>query len=642
MGSGCKEPAGSEAGSRDAKMLPAALVVWTAVLLVHTLLAPQLAKGEGGAQTEPTLLPALAVLLLFLLIRSARPGLRCQCILLVCVALLAALGAAGEEVSVIGDPAYRQAVAGPVTVRVQAKATSPMTASERFGWDCRFRARLEDILSGAVRSPSRSAIRVYARGPACSVVQGGRYRLSGRLLRSTFGRDPLWLEVAAGGRGAGTGGGGGQGVEVLEGPSGPERAVEIMRQCFLIVARRLDDQGQVLVPGLTMGVLGQEGVVAGGKIDGFLPCLHGGAGPGGSRDGGQGGIHGLSEGVDPAYATRLKEDFKRSGILHLMAVSGGHFLLVGAMADRLLRALQVGKVWRGLAQACLCLGLASLMYPSDSVVRAALMGLVGALALARGRPNQSLNALSWTVLLVLLLAPGMATSYGFALSSSAVLGITLLADGWGRRMRGFLPICVIGPLSTSLAAQVATLPVQVLMNPQIPLFSLAANLLVTPFVNLSTMIGLAGLLTAWLWPDLGFVCAWGAGRGTKIMEVCARWLGGGPVSVLAWPSGLAGAGCVILCEAAIWIALIGATRLLRLEDRAGGDPFPTIAGGGEVASDGRTGSWRGSEECGRGYRMPPWAVFSGRVKEAWQSLGAAVFEPACHARGDGGELDGGP
>ena len=59
--------------------------------------------------------------------------------------------------------------------------------------------------------------------------------------------------------------------------------------------------GRVLVPGLTMGVLG-PGLIFGGET-GPMP-------------------------VNSTYAQTLENQFRQSGIMHLMAVSGGHFVLV--------------------------------------------------------------------------------------------------------------------------------------------------------------------------------------------------------------------------------------------------------------------------------------------------------------------------
>lgn len=60
------------------------------------------------------------------------------------------------------------------------------------------------------------------------------------------------------------------------------------------MTEQLSDQGRVLVPGLTMGVLGQDYI---GGETGPMP-------------------------VNSTYAQTLENQFRQSGIMHLMAVSG--------------------------------------------------------------------------------------------------------------------------------------------------------------------------------------------------------------------------------------------------------------------------------------------------------------------------------
>ena len=61
-------------------------------------------------------------------------------------------------------------------------------------------------------------------------------------------------------------------------------------------------------------------------------------------------------------------------------------------------------------------GFVILVRPSPSVLRAAVMGGIGLLALASGRPRAALPALGAAVLGLVLIAPPLAARPGFALS----------------------------------------------------------------------------------------------------------------------------------------------------------------------------------------------------------------------------------
>ena len=69
----------------------------------------------------------------------------------------------------------------------------------------------------------------------------------------------------------------------------------MMQQAFFEQTSRLSDQGKELVPGLTLGILGQD----------YVP-----------PDSGNGKT---GTGIDSTYANLLENAFQRSGILHLMA-----------------------------------------------------------------------------------------------------------------------------------------------------------------------------------------------------------------------------------------------------------------------------------------------------------------------------------
>ena len=249
-----------------------------------------------------------------------------------------------------------------------------------------------------------------------------------------------------------------------------------------------------------------------------------------------------------------------------MAVSGGHFVLVAALVRRLCAWLLAHRYVVAVATAGAYLGLSALMFPSDSVTRALTMGCLTAAATAAGRRPQAMSALCWTVVIVIVARPDMAASYGFALSCAAVFGIITCTGAIAARLERFLPAIVAEAVALTVAAQCCTLPVQILMEPAIPLMSVPANLIVSPVVGAATITGLAGLLTAWCCPPVGGALAWVAGWGTKVMECCAMWLGGDDRMTLPWADGVTGAVSVLGAEAAI-AALVTAVDRLRTDGR---------------------------------------------------------------------------
>ena len=487
---------------------------------------------------------------------------------LAAVALAAALAATVGHESVRSGPASRQIRQGKAIAEVRGKAVGPMSASSRRGWDCQVELRLQWVTVAGVRMPSDERIVLFARSRSCLLQQGGQYRARGLLEPSAYGRPMPWLAVEGG-------------LKEVRPPGPGRRLIARMQNAFLEQASRLDDQGRILVPGLTMGILGNQA----------LP------GSGGSLS---------RPAVEPAYAARLTQDFRASGILHLMAVSGGHFMILASLLVSIMRSLRSPPLLMALVLSAAYLGLGMLMVPGDSVLRAQAMGLLSALALAVCRSAQSLNTLSWCVLLVLILRPSMASSFGFALSCGAVLGIGLGNRRLTALLENHLPALLARPLATTLCAQAGTLPVQVLMSPGLPLLAPLANLLVTPVVDAATVTGLLALLTSWLWPPLGLLLARLTSLGTGVMAFAATWLGEAAAPA-AWPSGPVGSACLL----GLGLMVVIDHRLVRLIRTRRWD---------------RSWSAVADEDSGVPFRPSAWASIKVWLRQTYGLLAQLVFK----------------
>ena len=221
-------------------------------------------------------------------------------------------------------------------------------------------------------------------------------------------------------------------VEHVRPPNLPMRAIGMMQEAFFVQTARLSDQGKVLVPGLTLGVLGQD----------YVPA------------------EGDGTDIDSTYAAQVEDAFQRSGIVHLMAVSGGHLAVTAALVRSVCSFFLLPRRFTALLVAMSYIMLSACVFPSDSVSRALLMGLSGAACLFIGRRGRAMASLSWTTLAMLMACPHMSQSFGFALSCAAVLGIVLFADTLNAWMEPVLPRFVAEALSMTIAAQVFTLPIQ--------------------------------------------------------------------------------------------------------------------------------------------------------------------------------------
>ncbi|RMH61972.1 MAG: DNA internalization-related competence protein ComEC/Rec2 [Bacteroidetes bacterium] len=209
-----------------------------------------------------------------------------------------------------------------------------------------------------------------------------------------------------------------------------------------------------------------------------------------------------------ALADDVQDDFARTGLLHLLAISGLHVMLIGLALYHLLRPslLRCGFGWRAAEwiRAAVTLGVllayALLSGAGDSVVRAVVMAGLWIGAVLVQRPTRSLNLLGVAGVVLLLMRPASLFEAGFQLSFAAVAALITLTPVLGRAMpeplrQGRLRRRVTGLVTASMAATLGTMPVLLYHFGYASFAGLLLNLAAIPLTALTLAAGLLTLLT---------------------------------------------------------------------------------------------------------------------------------------------------
>ncbi|MDQ3422968.1 MAG: DNA internalization-related competence protein ComEC/Rec2 [Actinomycetota bacterium] len=469
--------------------------------LVLPALATWIAAASAlGLASGTSLLVAATLLVAGVAYLGRRPLVALPLLLTAAAFALAALRVTGVQIGPVTDlAAERATVSGEATV-----LTDPMVRPGDFEDFVLLRVRLDEVTGRGRTHLVRSPVLVIGALDWSEVVPGQRVQFSGRLDAADSG-DLAAVLIARGP------------PEVVADPGLVAAAVNDLRAGLRDSVSALPPGERALVPALV-------------------------------------------DGDDTGMPEQVADEFRTTGLTHLLAVSGANLTLVLAFV------LTSGR-WCGVrARGLLMLGVLGvvgfvlLARPQPSVLRAAAMGVVALAGLTAGGRRRGSRALSAAVLVLLLIDPWLSRSPGFLLSVLATAGILLLAPLWRDRMSTWMPRWLAEAVAVPLAAQVVCTPVVAALSSQVSLVAVVANLLAAPAVGPTTVLGVIATLVAVVSEQLAAVVGWLAGRAAWWIITVAEHGAALPGADVPWPASLTALLALTLACAGI-VALL--SRLLR-------------------------------------------------------------------------------
>ncbi|HEY4668251.1 MAG TPA: ComEC/Rec2 family competence protein, partial [Tepidiformaceae bacterium] len=273
---------------------------------------------------------------------------------------------------------------------------------------------------------------------------------------------------------------------------------------------------------------------------------------------------GIAFGRDAYLPRDLYDDFRTTGLAHLVAVSGSNVSLVGALAFLVLAPL-LGRRWAIAPAALLIVSYVLVAGMSASVVRAGIMAVVFLAGAALGRQQSALAALGLAAVAMTAVQPGAAQDIGFQLSLAATAGLIvfgpwirhLLEAGLGAlRLQSAVPGIVVEAAALTLSATAATLPIMWVNFGEISVVGPFTNMVAGPVFAMTFVLSLATAVVGLAWADGG----WLLGLATYYPLAGIVWLGESAATVpgasVSAPetSGTFAAGCYALMALVGWPA----------------------------------------------------------------------------------------
>ena len=190
---------------------------------------------------------------------------------------------------------------------------------------------------------------------------------------------------------------------------------------------------------------------------------------------------GILVGVKDAPPRFIQDQFQKTGLQHILVVSGFNITVVMWVTVSLLRSFSA--VWRYGIAMLVTIGFVFLAGADPPVVRAGVMGSIAAWAMILGRKTDLRNAVLLSALGIGVFSPTMVSAdAGFWLSFLATVGIILLVPRWERLCPHWFPRAIWAILSVTVAAQLMILPLLIWWFGAVPWVGIVLNLLVEPLI----------------------------------------------------------------------------------------------------------------------------------------------------------------
>lgn len=243
--------------------------------------------------------------------------------------------------------------------------------------------------------------------------------------------------------------------------------------------------------------------------------------------------------------------FARSGLVHLLSISGFHVGVIAGWVFLLLRVIRTSRHLARVGAVFLATGYVGFLgFPPPATRAAALVALL-ALAGTRQRRVQPESLLAVCCLAMLVIDPWAIHQLGAWLSVSAIWGVTRFTRWSDRQLSRSWPVRTA---VASIGATLATAPLTAGVLGQVALVGIALNFAAIPLAGLAVPGAFGSLMLAPVWPPAGEALAAGTGlalAGLERLALFGAWIPwGAVVTVPGVPAALPWLGVL---TAVLWV-----------------------------------------------------------------------------------------
>lgn len=238
------------------------------------------------------------------------------------------------------------------------------------------------------------------------------------------------------------------------------------------------------------------------------------------------------------YEVSAEEEkiYRQTGILHVLAISGFHVMIVSAGLHLLLLRLGLTREHAYEALFFVLLFYMFLTGMSPSVVRACLMGMVYLAAKRTGQAYSAWKAISFVFIIFALINPRTLFDIGFQLSFVVTFGLIAFTEPFSTEIRRLWPYIhekVANAIAVTVVAHLFSFPILVTNFFQTSFSSLIVNLLLMPIFAIIIPWGYIVLIVALFSDKTTQVIAYPLDGLMQLLHDLLRWISDHPAWVLS-------------------------------------------------------------------------------------------------------------
>jgi competence protein ComEC len=242
---------------------------------------------------------------------------------------------------------------------------------------------------------------------------------------------------------------------------------------------------------------------------------------------------GLLYGARSGLPKELTTNFSRTGITHIIAVSGFNISIIASVMMVLLIGAGLYRrqaFWLAVSGIILFVLFTG---ASASVVRAGIMGIIVLIAQQLGRLSRVGNVLAITAALMLLFNPYILIwDAGFQLSFLATIGLVYISpilqiskSSDRSQLVATITSGVYETLTQTLSAIIATLPLILFQFGRLSIVAPLVNVLVLWIIPWLMLFGFLAVVISFVFFPFGQVIAWIGGIGLDYVIIIVNWFG---------------------------------------------------------------------------------------------------------------------